>query len=479
MDEEYDVIILGTGLKECVLSGILSKEGKKVLHMDRKDYYGGASASLTPLERAFEHFKKDGKPDEKKLGRGRDYNIDLIPKFLMASGKLVHALFYSGVTRYLEFKQLEGSYVYKTGGKVWKVPSTPTEAMTSSLMGMFQKNYFRKFLRDVYNFKADDKSTWVAGKLSPQMKMAEVYKAYGLDDNSQDFIGHALALHRDDSYKGRAAMETIPKIQLYGDSIQRYGSSPYLYPLYGLGELPQGFARLSAIYGGTYMLARPIDSCVYGDDGRVVAVKASDPDHPEGAIADVKCKMVIADPSYFPDKCKTIGRVIRSICILDHPLPKTKGSKSPDNPDGGALSAQIIIPANQIDAKFGAKKHDIYIGCVSHAHNVAPKGMYLAFISTTVETENPEAEIACGLERCGPILERFTEVSDIVEPLEDGSKDGIYISTAYDATSHFETTFEDINSLYKRVTGADLDLTKVQTDGEGGEDGAAAAAAAP
>ena len=40
-DEEYDVIILGTGLKECVLSGVLSKEGKKVLHMDRNDYYGG------------------------------------------------------------------------------------------------------------------------------------------------------------------------------------------------------------------------------------------------------------------------------------------------------------------------------------------------------------------------------------------------------------------------------------------------------
>jgi hypothetical protein len=28
-------IILGTGLTECVLSGLLSVEGKKVLHMDR------------------------------------------------------------------------------------------------------------------------------------------------------------------------------------------------------------------------------------------------------------------------------------------------------------------------------------------------------------------------------------------------------------------------------------------------------------
>ena len=33
------------------------------------------------------------------------------------------------------------------------------------------------------------------------------------------------------------------------ESIQRYGKSPYLYPLYGLGELPQGFARYSCNIG--------------------------------------------------------------------------------------------------------------------------------------------------------------------------------------------------------------------------------------
>ncbi|PUZ40152.1 hypothetical protein GQ55_9G401700 [Panicum hallii var. hallii] len=29
MDEEYDVIVLGTGLKECILSGLLSVDGLK------------------------------------------------------------------------------------------------------------------------------------------------------------------------------------------------------------------------------------------------------------------------------------------------------------------------------------------------------------------------------------------------------------------------------------------------------------------
>lgn len=45
-DAEYDVIVLGTGLTECILSGLLSVDGKKVLHMDRNEYYGAESASL-------------------------------------------------------------------------------------------------------------------------------------------------------------------------------------------------------------------------------------------------------------------------------------------------------------------------------------------------------------------------------------------------------------------------------------------------
>lgn len=30
MDEEYDAVVLGTGLTECIISGLLSVDGKKV-----------------------------------------------------------------------------------------------------------------------------------------------------------------------------------------------------------------------------------------------------------------------------------------------------------------------------------------------------------------------------------------------------------------------------------------------------------------
>lgn len=158
---------------------------------------------------------------------------------------------------------------------------------------MFEKRRFRNFLMFVYDFKEEDPKTWKdfdPAKTTMQM----LYEKFGLDKNTQDFTGHALALHRDDDYLSDLATATIKRIKLYSDSLARYGKSPYLYPLYGLGELPQGFARLSAIYGGTYMLDKPIDEIVFGDDGRVTGVRSG------SEVA--KCKQVYCDPSYVTDR---------------------------------------------------------------------------------------------------------------------------------------------------------------------------------
>merc|ERR1711879_1018537 len=102
--------------------------------------------------------------------------------------------------------------------------------------------------------------------------MQEVYTKFGLEVGTQDFIGHAMALHLDDNYKREPARETFERIMLYTSSMARYGKSPYIYPLYGLGELPQGFARLSAIYGGTYMLNKPIEKVESNPESGLIEV---------------------------------------------------------------------------------------------------------------------------------------------------------------------------------------------------------------
>ncbi|XP_072102948.1 rab GDP dissociation inhibitor alpha [Mobula birostris] len=413
----------------------MSVNGKKVLHMDRNPYYGGESSSITPLEELYKRFGLSESPPE-SMGRGRDWNVDLIPKFLMANGQLVKMLLYTEVTRYLDFKVVDGSFVYKAS-KIYKVPSTETEALASSLLGMFEKRRYRKFLLFVSSYDENDPKTHQ--DVDPvRSTMRDVYKKFDLGQDTIDFTGHALALYRTDDYLDQPCLEAINRIKLYSESLARYGKSPYLYPLYGLGELPQGFARLSAIYGGTYMLNKPVDELVM-ENNKVVGVRSS------GEVA--RCKQLICDPSYVPDRVRKAGQVIRVICILSHPICSTSD----------ATSCQIIIPQKQL-----GRKSDIYICLISHAHSVAAQGKYIAIISTTVETAQPETEIQPALELIEPVDQKFVAISDLYEPLDDGTESQIFISQSYDATTHFETTCNDIKDIYRRMTGSDFDFENMK-----------------
>ncbi len=68
---------------------------------------------------------------------------------------------------------------------------------------------------------------------------------------------------------------------------------------------------------------------------------------------------------------------------------------------------------------------DIYVGCISFAHNVVPKGKYVAIVSTTVETADPVKELKPALDILGPIAEQFISIVDTFEPLADGTKDKV------------------------------------------------------
>lgn len=118
---------------------------------------------------------------------------------------------------------------------------------------------------------------------------------------------------------------------------------------------------------------------------------------------------------------------------------------------------------------------DIYIAIVSSAHNVCPKGYYIAIVSTIAEgSSNHHLELQPGFDRLGKIEEKFMGAPiPLYEPLESGRNDNIFISKSYDATSHFETTTgmripfplgymhayclaDDVRDIYRRAEQEEL-----------------------
>ncbi len=89
-----------------------------------------------------------------------------MPKFLISSGELTNILVSTDVTRYLEFRQIAGSYVQQgTGAKatVAKVPSDAAEALRSPLMGLFEKRRMKTFIEWVGSFDIKDPATHKGG----------------------------------------------------------------------------------------------------------------------------------------------------------------------------------------------------------------------------------------------------------------------------------------------------------------------------
>ena len=44
---EFEVIVIGTGLEECIIAAALARNGHNVLHIDSNDYYGDSWSSFT------------------------------------------------------------------------------------------------------------------------------------------------------------------------------------------------------------------------------------------------------------------------------------------------------------------------------------------------------------------------------------------------------------------------------------------------
>lgn len=90
------------------------------------------------------------------------------------------------------------------------------------------------------------------------------------------------------------------------------------------------------------MLDKAVDEIVY-ENGVVVGVRSGD--------QTARCKAVVCDPSYAPDKVKKVGQVVRAVCLLRHPV-NVGSNASPG-------SIQIIIPQKQVQRHNGETRENL------------------------------------------------------------------------------------------------------------------------
>ncbi|KAJ3023935.1 hypothetical protein HKX48_009143 [Thoreauomyces humboldtii] len=185
------------------------------------------------------------------LRKARQFSIELSPKLLYGRGPLVELLVTSGVGKYLEFKVLEQIYL-SWNGELELVPGSKEDVFSNSTVSLVDKRRLMKFLTFALDYETNE-SVYEPYKGQPYIDFLREQK---LNPRLCAFVVNATALAVESELAATLSTERgLELTQRHLRSIGRWGKTAFLVALYGAGsELAQSFCRLSAVYGGTYIL---------------------------------------------------------------------------------------------------------------------------------------------------------------------------------------------------------------------------------
>ena len=169
---QYDYIIFGTGLTECILSAYLAKTRKKIIQIDISSSYGGdcKNFNLKDMEIFVKELKENKIVDssiqnitlekrETKVKeplfeneKYREYSFDINPKFIYAKSTSTSELLDSNASSYIEFTSVKRIFfMYKN--KFLNVPFSKSEIFISEDLELLEKQKLLNFIFSIMKIK--------------------------------------------------------------------------------------------------------------------------------------------------------------------------------------------------------------------------------------------------------------------------------------------------------------------------------------
>lgn len=173
-EENIDFVILGTNLTETLLGTGLSIAGKKVMHIDLTDRYGGVLANFNlknfanfveswEIEKDSNTFLKGACLRDFKTidalsmhaellkSESRNFSLDLIPKVIFSKSKSVNYCLDSGVSFYVEFQTISNNYIF-LNDKFLKIPFSKSEVFMNTELTLKEKRNLVKIINHSLHF---------------------------------------------------------------------------------------------------------------------------------------------------------------------------------------------------------------------------------------------------------------------------------------------------------------------------------------
>ncbi|KAI3912456.1 hypothetical protein MKW92_012192 [Papaver armeniacum] len=387
---------------------------------------------------------------------------------MFCADSVVNLLLNSGGKHHIEFKGIDGSFIYGANGELSAVPDSRSAIFKDRSLGLTEKNELMRFFK--LHAEDSDESRRIRDE-DLESPFIEFLNKQRLPSKRKSMILYAIAMADYDQEKPELCKnllktkDGIESLALFHTSVGRYINAlgAMIYPIFGQGELPQAFCRCAAVKGALYVLRLPVIALLLskenGDDKGVRLASGQ----------EILSQHLVINPSVtasnMPEECsesddrgEVIEKVARGICII-------RGSIK-----SNFSNLLVIFPPRSLCSEQVSSIRLLQLGsCLS----VCPSGMSVLYLSTLCDdaiqgkkllhasmnflvaaplSENPQDTSSIESENVGDAKPTLLWKATFVQELEKASSRGAITSCpAPDGNLDYRNILESSEKLFHQI----------------------------
>ena len=243
----------------------------------------------------------------------------------------------SNICRYAEFRAVD-RVTTLIDNEIRGVPCSRADVFTTKDVNVVEKRLLMKVLSNCMNYKEgceEFKGMSCVFELT-RLVLTRIQFNYEIDFGDKTFrsylearrltpklvhyVLYAISMSDDSTL----CLDGVKNTKKFLSSLGRYGNTPFLFPMYGCGEIPQCFCRLCAVFGGVYCLKRSLEEIHFSesDDGEKVfkAIKCDKQTISAKNLVVANARNLLKSSSANESEAPRCGRLSRAIFITNQPL---------------------------------------------------------------------------------------------------------------------------------------------------------------
>lgn len=465
--EQFDLIVIGTGLVNSMVAAASAMAGMKVLHVDPSKSYSASWGSRgirdmcsepfpledrvkafplntidlsTELSHHFDNFSIT--INEIPQNISKQFIIDLHPHLIYSRGPMVDLLLRSKNTEYFLFAAVDHT-LWMFDGELRRVPISKSDIFKNEMISLKDKRALMKFVHNILGEEGDKFASLPSNTNRSPSILQSTFKANlesaDLPNHLKNMLMYPIAncFHsQKDPEFAVGSEEAIEILKLVMLSSRRFGDGCFLYPLYGISGVPEMLCRKCAVNGGTYLLNFAVDGIVH-EDGKVKGVSAN------GQI--IKSENVLIDSDLIPSHLvqeENVEFVSRAIVIVKESIANIASEKKRE-------SCVVVLPPHSSGI---GNPNPIRILQFDALTKTCPQGYYVWNIST-VQSHSPSEDLLESihliLSQSVPVFQCFytEKLRNItIQPL-----DGLYVSCEQDTDISLFSSVKRAEALFSSI----------------------------